>query len=355
MRNRGTALPSHGYDGGGGEGGYDTGSGYGGFNGGYGGDVYGGSPTNTFKDKVRSRTEPWKNPLILYGVAAFFVITTLYYRSSGNGILKALNVKTRDAAVLMIQGLEEEVKRGKFQLDKQRNEIQRTTTQEITRLEKEKKKMQTERDALRIKYQGPDKAKEDTRISMREAALKEQLSLLLSATKREAKRTVLERFGPGPHQVKFTFAAPNADYTVYTDYTFVVELAPLEVLPHAVHLFLEQVAHKLWDGCYFYLNGPHVLQGGPQSFEEDETPIPKGESARYPALKPFKDKGLETLAFPEYSTTFPHQTWTLGYTGRPGGPDFYINKVDNSKAHGPGGQFQHALNEQVEADLGEAD
>ena len=31
---------------------------------------------------------------------------------------------------------------------------------------------------------------------------------------------------------------------------------------------------------------------------------------------------------------------------RPGGPDFYINKVDNVKAHGPGGQFQHVLGEE---------
>ena len=29
----------------------------------------------------------------------------------------------------------------------------------------------------------------------------------------------------------------------------------------------------------------------------------------------------------------------------PGGPDFYINKVDNIEAHGPGGQFQHVLGE----------
>jgi hypothetical protein len=153
-------------------------------------------------------------------------------------------------------------------------------------------------------------------------------------------------FGPGPHQVQFTFALPNADFTIYTDYDFVVELAPLDTLPHAVHLFLEQVAHNLWTGCYFYLNGPHVLQAGPQSFEDDETPIPEGESSRYPALKPFIDLGLETLAFPEYSEDFPHQTWTLGFTGRPGGPDFYINKVDNSIAHGPGGQVHHALHEQ---------
>ena len=37
--------------------------------------------------------------------------------------------------------------------------------------------------------------------------------------------------------------------------------------------------------------------------------------------------------------------YTLGFTGRPGGPDFYINKMNNTEAHGPGGQHQHHLEE----------
>lgn len=30
--------------------------------------------------------------------------------------------------------------------------------------------------------------------------------------------------------------------------------------------------------------------------------------------------------------------YTLGYAGRPGGPDFYISTRDNTDNHGPGGQ-----------------
>ena len=160
-------------------------------------------------------------------------------------------------------------------------------------------------------------------------------------------------------------------------------MAPLDYVPHAVHIFLEQVAHGLWNGCYFYINGPHVLQAGPQSFEDDDvdtndnltklaiaistnatitsTKMEDSSSSstttttlsdndetewRGIAIKPFKEKGLDVLAFPEYSPSYPHVTWTLGYTGRPGGPDFYINKVDNTQAHGPGGQYQHVLEEQ---------
>jgi cyclophilin family peptidyl-prolyl cis-trans isomerase len=154
------------------------------------------------------------------------------------------------------------------------------------------------------------------------------------------------RFGPGPHTTRFTFALPPT----YTEYDFTIELAPLDAVPHAVHLFLEQVAHGLWNGTYFYLNGPHVLQAGPQQDEEDETDDP--EEDRATAMRPFHDYGLEELAFPDYSDEYPHVTWTLGFTGRPGGPDFYINKVDNTESHGPGGQYQHALEEQGDSCFG---
>ena len=63
-------------------------------------------------------------------------------------------------------------------------------------------------------------------------------------------------------------------------------------MPHAVHLFLEQVMHGLWNNAWFYLNGPHVIQGGPQA-ADDKT-------------NKFKELKLDTLAFPEYSTEFPH-------------------------------------------------
>ena len=144
-----------------------------------------------------------------------------------------------------------------------------------------------------------------------------------------------DRFGPGPHHIKFDIKFADSE----TLESFIVELAPLHLMPHAAHLFLEQAYHELWDNTWFYLNGPHVLQAGPQDWDED--PVDKG-------LKRFKDQQLDTLAFPEYSNEFPHVPWTLGYTGRPGGPDFYINKVDNTVPHGPGGQFQHDLSEQAD-------
>jgi hypothetical protein len=166
-------------------------------------------------------------------------------------------------------------------------------------------------------------------------------------------------FGPGPHQVEFSVILPepkpdHPDRAVLRK--FVIELAPLDAVPHAVHFFLEQVAHQLWDGTYFYLNGPHVVQVGPQYFEadmehdhpDDIIPFYKKDEDRNRAmaLQYFREFDLEKLAFPDYSETYPHRAWTVGFAGRPSGPDFYVNKVDNTDAHGPGGQNHHALGEE---------
>jgi hypothetical protein len=144
------------------------------------------------------------------------------------------------------------------------------------------------------------------------------------------------RFGPGPHRVRFTVRIPNDP----VEGDFVAEMAALDIMPHAVHLFLEQVHHELWDNTFFYLNGPHVLQAGPQDWEE--------ATEQGANLKRFTETHLDKLAFPEYHPKYPHLPWTMGYTGRPGGPDWYINKADNSKSHGPGGQYQHDLEEQAD-------
>merc|ERR1712150_153892 len=49
------------------------------------------------------------------------------------------------------------------------------------------------------------------------------------------------------------------------------------------------------------------------------------------------ESGYSEVFFQEYSDRFPHETYTLGFSGRPGGPSFYINTIDNTKNHGPGG------------------
>mmetsp|Transcript_19821 Transcript_19821/g.40970 ORF Transcript_19821/g.40970 Transcript_19821/m.40970 type:complete len:369 (-) Transcript_19821:2371-3477(-) len=231
-----------------------------------------------------------------------------------------------------------------------------------------------------------------------------QVGWLMDRTRRESKRMVLERFGPGPHKVEISYAVSDGiDATAPKHrYQFVINLAPLEKVPHATHLFLEQVDHGLLEGTHFYLNGPHIVQSGPQpdwtqidatddvfhNYNEDhakkekvssaaiktiekyEKQVAKAHTADYDddayepyyteeeyieedkRTKKFADLGLDQLAFPDYNEEVPHVAWTVGYTGRPGGPDWYINKVDNTEGHGPGGQYQYALNEQGDSCFG---
>jgi hypothetical protein len=119
-------------------------------------------------------------------------------------------------------------------------------------------------------------------------------------------------------------------------------MAPLEAAPHAVHVFLEQAHAGLWNSAWFYLNGPHVAQCGPRVASEEDVDDDKLDD-REVALKPFAERGLASLYYPEYSPLFPHERWTLGMTGRPGGPDWYINKKNNTVGHAPGGQGQLPL------------
>ena len=88
-------------------------------------------------------------------------------------------------------------------------------------------------------------------------------------------------------------------------------------MPYTVNFFLEQVHRGHYDGCSFHRNAGHVVQGGP--VENHLTK--KGVNVR----KPFSTSGYSSMAFQEYHKDFPHEKYTLGYAGRPGGPDFYVS------------------------------
>jgi cyclophilin family peptidyl-prolyl cis-trans isomerase len=92
-------------------------------------------------------------------------------------------------------------------------------------------------------------------------------------------------------------------------------------MPYTVNFFLEQVSRGLFDGSSFHRNAGHVVQGGPTPNHTN-----KGTNLN----RPFHDAGLVSVGFQEYSAEFPHVKYTLGYAGRPGGPDFYVSTVGKS-------------------------
>mmetsp|Transcript_19731 Transcript_19731/g.22567 ORF Transcript_19731/g.22567 Transcript_19731/m.22567 type:complete len:504 (-) Transcript_19731:167-1678(-) len=315
----------------------------------------GGGLGSGYSSKRRgSSSFPFDMKLIVSVAFAIIMGITAYtYRSSYNSILTKFHSQTVMDAVKNYEKLESEKKR--YENEARNNRSQQTTLKTSIRdLERQNRDKQKQLEDLRTKMNDAkvnnqrseeqrdnDQGKavqlkeENDYMTKREKAWRDQVWLLQNATQREAWRTVVERFGTGPHHVKFVVMFDNEEKA-----EFKIELAPLQLLPHANHFFLEQVYHELWDGTWFYLNGPHVLQAGPQDWEEEDA----GK-----ALSRFKEARLDQLSYPEYHPEHPHKPWTLGFTGRPGGPEFYINKADNSIPHGPGGQWQHGLEEQADS------
>jgi len=189
-------------------------------------------------------------------------------------------------------------------------------------------------------------------VQRREDALWEKIDMMVEKLGKESEREATEWFGPGPHEVELEIEYPKYLDDVEpaswprTRGTFRMEMAPLPLMPIAVNLFLQQVHHKLWNGSSFVINAMHILQAGPHTYSEGP---PGSYDANIPELAgKFESARLDKMPFQEYSKDYPHAKYTLGFAGRPGGPDFYINKIDNSVNHGPGGQSHHDLHEEAD-------
>eukprot|EP00545_Synedropsis_sp_CCMP1620_P012260 CAMPEP_0119004220 /NCGR_PEP_ID=MMETSP1176-20130426/1023_1 /TAXON_ID=265551 /ORGANISM="Synedropsis recta cf, Strain CCMP1620" /LENGTH=361 /DNA_ID=CAMNT_0006955905 /DNA_START=66 /DNA_END=1151 /DNA_ORIENTATION=+ len=171
--------------------------------------------------------------------------------------------------------------------------------------------------------------------------LKENKEHMHTAIQHISRNVVLEKFGPGPHRVEMILAFDPAEPGEGDAHRIVLELAPLDDMPHANYWFLHQVSLNLWNGCSFHRNAGHVLQSGAAgNFMNAGNNTNKEQE--------FVTAGYSSILFQEYSPNFPHLPLTVGYAGRPGGPDFYISTMDNSVNHGPGGQGEYD-------DVGEAD
>jgi hypothetical protein len=312
--------PSHG----GGGGGYYSGGGH--SSGGSTSMPYGGytGPTSYDTGYATSRPQPSRrskdeSPLMKYIsdkriwailVCFLFFCTTLHYRGKYNGMLTKLKVKSVDEAALKVANAERDKTRWKIDSQtklvsqdefkkklgklEEENRKLRKEKDEFGKLEEENRILQKEKDELRIKFESVDPQAVNKQAT-REKAMMRQIELLQNATQRESKRAAIEHFGEGPHRVKVSLKLPGDEEGI--EHYIVIEMAPLDLMPHAVHLFLEQVAHHLWDNTKIYLNGPHIFQAGPQDYMGDT----EGS-----ALQRFLDTKLDKLSFPEYNPEYPH-------------------------------------------------
>lgn len=190
-------------------------------------------------------------------------------------------------------------------------------------------------------------------VKHRELVLWKKIEDLKKKMQEQSRIEVVEWFGQGPHFVEIEVEYPNVDQNHNPEDwprvrgVLLIELAPLDLMPVAINLFLQQVHHKLWNGCAFVINAMHILQAGPHHFDSNRY-FPNHE----PLHGKFTNAKLDKMPFQEYHENYPHEQWTLGFAGRPAGPDFYINKINNSKNHGPGGQIYHDLHEEADPCFG---
>ena len=103
----------------------------------------------------------------------------------------------------------------------------------------------------------------------------------------------------------------------------ILEMAPLDLMPHSVFTFLEMVDSKLFDGCSFILHAMNVVKAAP---------LPYDGSSASQKVKAFARLGLDTVSFREYSPNYPHEMYTVGFAAD-GSPSFYINTNNNTDQH----------------------
>jgi cyclophilin family peptidyl-prolyl cis-trans isomerase len=165
-------------------------------------------------------------------------------------------------------------------------------------------------------------------IGHRRESLLHKIYSLQAYIQEESRQRVLQKYGPGPHRVQFRVLSREARKPG----DFIVELAPVEKMPHSIEMFLDMVTNKMWDNSVFYhhLTQRHVVAAAPVSYGTFQS-----KQHQFEAL------GYNGLAFPEYHQDYAHEKYTIGFAGR--GPNFYINGMNNSEHHGPGGQGHHDL------------
>jgi len=129
----------------------------------------------------------------------------------------------------------------------------------------------------------------------------------------QARRSTLHRYGKGTYKVEMQLEFPPDSKSLGHREKIVIEMAPLEMMPYAVSFFLDRVAEGFYDGHAFNVNAGHVMIA---------------------TASENKDHTVVNTAFQEHNPQYPHSHYTLGFTTKERGNNFYISTDDNSIYHG---------------------
>jgi hypothetical protein len=126
------------------------------------------------------------------------------------------------------------------------------------------------------------------------------------------------RYGSGPHRVQVTVRDGKGERSV-----FIIETADIVDMPHSIDHFFRMVEKQLWDGLAFVFDSYSKVLMATSTTTTSSQPW---------VGQRFVDNNLTHTAFTEYSPSFPpphHRKFSVAFSGRPGGPNFYINLDDD--------------------------
>jgi cyclophilin family peptidyl-prolyl cis-trans isomerase len=189
-------------------------------------------------------------------------------------------------------------------------------------MEQQKEDMEEEKKILHqaAEFANPQVVQEMNTIQRKLRYSANRAEKLKEQVKDISRRDAISKYGAGVKQVEIELIFPG---NLEGPTTFVIEMAPIDIMPHSVFTFLEMVSSGLLNGCSFILNALHVLKVAPLPYD--------GTSASDKA-RDFLENGLESVAFREYSHEYPHKRFTVGFAAD-GSPSFYINTEDNTEIH----------------------
>lgn len=228
------------------------------------------------------------------------------------------------------------IKRKDKELEITRREL-RHSLKKVKDLERKLEKAQTsgsDSGSERRSGGSSDTSDKVRKLEKRDKALIGALSKATKSVSLLSRHILKTKFGgtdSEPYRARMTVNFPSSMPGAPTG-DIVIEFAPSDLMPTAVLFFMTQIEAGVWNGMSFIRNAGHVLQASSQ------TPTKQYMGKIFKL--PYQDS---SIPFQEYSEKYPHEKYTLGLAGRPGGPDFYISTQDNTRNHGPGGQGSYDL------------
>jgi cyclophilin family peptidyl-prolyl cis-trans isomerase len=167
-------------------------------------------------------------------------------------------------------------------------------------------------------------------VEKTEEGMIRRLDVLEEHIQKTSAKMAIQKFGPAPYRVKVTLVDMRAQTS-----SFVIELAPLSEMPHAVYHFLQMVDQNLWDGLSLMLGkgtASSITSKATADYWVSQAMIMDKENGHNSwEIQRFEAANLTHLAFTEHSTNYPapgKYKYSVAFSGHPGGPSFYIRMDD---------------------------